>query len=126
VAEVHIGRLHVWLGTVFFADGSDFYDTFVLTTPQGAARLQIPAEAESYFFRGYTGPHVIDASIGRIGVGIRAEKLFLLRSDRDAQAIARPPPDAPLVADMSGSRSAIAARNISSVRQSAVPQGRKK
>src|SRR5215470_16516131 len=58
-------RLHVWLGAGFFeADGEDFYDTFVLTTPDGQeagrVRKAVPAEAEAYFFRGYENPHVIN------------------------------------------------------------------
>jgi N-carbamoylputrescine amidase len=74
-------RLHVWLGAGFFeADGSDFYDTFVLTTPEGQeagrVRKEVPAEAEAYFFRGYTGSHVIDTAMGKIGVGICAENYY--------------------------------------------------
>jgi N-carbamoylputrescine amidase len=75
------GRLHIYLGAGFFeADGEDFYDTFVLTTPEGEeagrVRKQIAAEAEGYFFRGYTGSHVISTAIGRIGVGICAENYY--------------------------------------------------
>ena len=75
------GRLGVWLGTSFLeADGADFYDTFVLTTPQGReagrVRKQVPAEAEAYFFRGSSGSHVIDTAIGKIGVGICAESYY--------------------------------------------------
>ncbi|HEY6306055.1 MAG TPA: nitrilase-related carbon-nitrogen hydrolase, partial [Candidatus Angelobacter sp.] len=71
-------RLHVWLGTSFLeADGADFYDTFVLTTPEGEeagrVRKQVPAEVEGYFFRGDVGSHVLKTAIGRIGVGICAE-----------------------------------------------------
>jgi N-carbamoylputrescine amidase len=75
------GRLHIWLGAGFLeADGADFYDTFVLTTPEGKeagrVRKQVPAEAEAYFFRGYTGSHIIDTAIGKIGVGICAESYY--------------------------------------------------
>src|SRR5215470_12468105 len=75
------GRLGIWLGTSFLeADGADFYDTFVLTTPQGReagrVRKQVPAEAEAYFFRGSSGSHVIDTAIGKIGVGICAESYY--------------------------------------------------
>jgi len=74
-------RLHVWLGASFLeAAGSDFYDTFVLTTPSGdeagRVRKQIPAGPEAYFFRGETGPHVISTSIGKIGIGICAESYY--------------------------------------------------
>jgi N-carbamoylputrescine amidase len=75
------GRLGIWLGTSFLeADGSDFYDTFVLTNPQGAeagrVRKQVPAAAEAYFFRGSFGSHVINTAIGKIGVGICAESYY--------------------------------------------------
>jgi N-carbamoylputrescine amidase len=68
-------RLGVWLGTSFLeADGEDFFNTFVLATPDGEeagrVRKQTPAAYEAYFFRGDTGPHVIDTELGKIGVGI--------------------------------------------------------
>jgi N-carbamoylputrescine amidase len=71
-------RLHVWMGTSFLeADGEDFFDTFVLTTPEGTVagrvRKQIPAGPEAYFFRGEIGPHVIETAIGKIGIGICSE-----------------------------------------------------
>ena len=74
-------KLHLWLGAGFFeADGEDFYDTFVLTTPEGEeagrVRKALPAEGEAYFFRGYDNPHVISTPIGRIGVGICAENYY--------------------------------------------------
>lgn len=74
-------RLHVWMGTSFLeADGEDFFDTFVLTAPEGAVagrvRKQIPAGPEAYFFRGAIGPHVIETAIGKIGVGICAENYY--------------------------------------------------
>jgi len=76
-------RLHVFLGAGFFeADGEDFYDTFVLTTPDGheagRVRKAIPAEGEAYFFRGYDNPHVINTAVGRIGIGICAENYYCL------------------------------------------------
>lgn len=68
-------KLSVWLGTSFLeADGEDFYNTFVLTTPTGEeagrVRKQTPAAYEAYFFRGVGGPHVINTEMGKIGVGI--------------------------------------------------------
>ena len=74
-------RLHIWVGAGFFeADGEDFYDTFVLTTPDGeeAGRVKkaVPAEAEAYFFRGEMGPHVLNTAIGKIGIGICAENYY--------------------------------------------------
>lgn len=68
-------RLGIWLGTTYLeAEGSDFYNTFVLTGPDGAeagrVRKQHPALWEAAFFRGEVGSHVIDTPLGRIGVGI--------------------------------------------------------
>lgn len=75
------GRLHIWVGAGFFeANGDDFYDTFVLTTPDGEeagrVRKAVPAEAEAYFFRGQMGPHVLNTAIGKIGIGICAESYY--------------------------------------------------
>lgn len=85
-AETHAGptatwlaatsrRLGVWLGTSYLeTDGADFYNTFVLTTPEGAeagrVRKEYPALWEAFFTRGEPGPHVINTELGRIGVGI--------------------------------------------------------
>jgi len=74
-------RIGIWLGTSFLeADKADFYDTFVLTTPQGEEagriRKQVLAGPEAYFFRGDVGSHIINTSIGKIGVGICAENYY--------------------------------------------------
>ena len=74
-------RLGVWLGTSFLeAEGEDFFNTFVLTTPDGEeagrVRKKTPAFAEAFFFEGEAGPHVIDTEIGLIGVGICYENQF--------------------------------------------------
>ncbi len=71
----HAKRLGIYLGTSFLeADGEDFFNTFVLTTPEGdeagRVRKQTPAVFEAYFTKGAPGPHVIDTKIGKIGVGI--------------------------------------------------------
>ena len=76
-------RLRVWLGAGFFeADGEDFYDTFVVTTPEGQeagrVRKALPAEGEAYFFRGELGPHILHTAIGNIGVGICAESYYCM------------------------------------------------
>src|SRR6516164_3170180 len=76
-------RLQVWLGAGFFeADGEDFYDTFVVTTPEGQeagrVRKALPAEGEAYFFRGELGPHILHTAIGNIGVGICAESYYCM------------------------------------------------
>jgi len=68
-------RLGIWLGTSFLeADGSDFFNTFVLTDPLGEVvgtiRKQTPAIWEAYFFSGESSLHSIDTSLGKIGVSI--------------------------------------------------------
>jgi len=68
-------RLGVWLGTSFLeAEGEDFFNTFVLTTPDGQeagrVRKQTSAAFEAFFTKGGPGPHVIDTGLGKIGVGI--------------------------------------------------------
>jgi N-carbamoylputrescine amidase len=65
----------VYVGTSFLeADGHDFFNTFVLTTPlgheAGRVRKQTPALFETFFTRGDVGSHVIDTEFGRVGVGI--------------------------------------------------------
>jgi N-carbamoylputrescine amidase len=71
----HAARLGVFLGTSYLeADGDDFYNTFLLVTPQGTeagrVRKQTPAACEAFFTRGDPGPHVIETALGRIGVAI--------------------------------------------------------
>ena len=68
-------RLNVWVGTSFLeADGEDFFNTFVLATPDGKeagrVRKQPPAAFEAFYTKGGAGPHVMDTELGRIGVGI--------------------------------------------------------
>ncbi|WP_287154356.1 carbon-nitrogen hydrolase family protein [Candidatus Solincola tengchongensis] len=68
-------RLGVWLGTSYLeAEGEDFYNSFVITGPDGGeagrVRKQTPAFAEAFFTRGEGGPHLIETALGRIGVGI--------------------------------------------------------
>ncbi len=92
-------RLGVWLGTSFLeAEGSDFFNTFVLTNPKGAedgrVRKQTPALAEAFFFRGFPNRHIIDTELGRIGVGICYENLLAytprLMRDQDVDLIIMP------------------------------------
>jgi N-carbamoylputrescine amidase len=70
-------RLDLYVGTSFLeARGEDFYNTFALSCPQGdlyTVRKQTPAGAEAFFFRGEDNPHIIDCSLGRIGVVICQE-----------------------------------------------------
>jgi N-carbamoylputrescine amidase len=77
----HSKRLGVYLGTSFLeADGEDFFNTFVLVTPEGKeagrVRKQTPAAFEAYFTKGYTGSHVINTEFGRVGVGICYENML--------------------------------------------------
>ena len=74
-------RLGVWLGTSFLeADGQDFYNTFVITNPEGEddgrVRKQTPAIGEACFTRGEAGPHVINTRLGKIGVAVCYENHF--------------------------------------------------
>ncbi|MFA5079210.1 MAG: carbon-nitrogen hydrolase family protein, partial [Dehalococcoidia bacterium] len=74
-------RLGVWLGTSFLeAEGEDFYNTFVLTNPEGGedgrVRKQTPATGEAFFTRGEAGQHVIHSWLGKIGVAICYENRF--------------------------------------------------
>jgi N-carbamoylputrescine amidase len=71
-------RLGIWMGTSYLeADGEDFYNTFVLTNPDGEedgrVRKQTPSVGEAFFTRGGSGPRVINTQLGRIGVGICLE-----------------------------------------------------
>ncbi|MCX7173497.1 MAG: carbon-nitrogen hydrolase family protein [Proteobacteria bacterium] len=77
-------RFGIFLGMSYAeADGSDFFNSFVLATPQGTiagrVRKSPPASVEAYFFRGGNDPHYIDTEIGRIGVGICYENLLYER-----------------------------------------------
>ncbi|MBN1880951.1 MAG: carbon-nitrogen hydrolase family protein [Deltaproteobacteria bacterium] len=67
--------LSVWIGGCFLeADGRHFYNTFVLTDPDGnvagTVRKQTPASFENHFFRGVRNDHVIETDLGIVGVGI--------------------------------------------------------
>ena len=71
----HGRRLSVYLGTSFLeAEGEDFFNTFVLATPDGQeagrVRKQTPALFETCFTTGSEGPHTLETALGRIGVGI--------------------------------------------------------
>ncbi len=73
--KVNSKRLGIWLGTSFLeAEGEDFFNTFVLANPKGEVagrvRKQHPAIWEAYFFRGESGCHAIEATFGKVGVGI--------------------------------------------------------
>lgn len=68
-------RLGIWLGASFLeADGQDFFNTFVLADSlgnvAGRVRKQTPAIWEAYFFKGESGTHAIETSLGKVGVAI--------------------------------------------------------
>jgi N-carbamoylputrescine amidase len=91
-------RLGIWLGTSFLeTDGKDFFNTFVLTTPEGAeagrVRKQFPSMGEAFFFKGEPGSHVIETSLGRIGVGI----CFDAHTVKVARLLGEPPIDLMLI-----------------------------
>lgn len=72
-------RLRITLGTGFVeTDGKDFYNTYALGTPEGQiAGFIHKTMAERPCFRCSEGSHVIETSLGRIGVGICADNLFV-------------------------------------------------
>lgn len=77
-------RHGIHLGFSFLeADGSDFYNTFVLTRPDGGiagrVRKNPPASVEAYFYKAGNDPHVIETELGRIGVAICYENLLYER-----------------------------------------------
>jgi N-carbamoylputrescine amidase len=68
-------RLGIWLGTSFLeADSEHFFNTFVLTTPEGVeagrVRKETVAAFEAFFTKDGPGSHVINTELGKIGVGI--------------------------------------------------------
>lgn len=71
----------IYLGTTYLeARGGDFYNTFVLTDPDGneAGRVRkrnVPAY-EAFLYKGVKGSHVIKTAIGNIGVGICYDAWF--------------------------------------------------
>lgn len=68
-------RYGVYLGAgLLETDGRDFFNTFVLCSPEGKEAGRVSKiEAESYVFKRTSGNHVINTAIGRIGVGICAD-----------------------------------------------------
>ena len=74
-------QLKIFLGTTFLeAAGEDFYNTFALAAPDGSiagrVRKNPPASLEAFFYRAGNDSHVIETSLGRIGVGICFENLL--------------------------------------------------
>lgn len=74
-------RFGIYLGYSFLeADGEDFYNSFVLSGPEGKllgrVRKNPPASIEAYFYKAGSDSHVIKTELGRIGVGICYENLL--------------------------------------------------
>ncbi|MHB8549459.1 MAG: carbon-nitrogen hydrolase family protein [Acidiferrobacterales bacterium] len=71
----------IYLGFSFLeADGEDFYNSFVLSSPEGTllgrVRKNPPASIEAYFYKAGSDRHVIETAFGRVGVGICYENLL--------------------------------------------------
>jgi len=103
-------RFKIYLGFTFLeAEKEDFYNSFVLASPQGEligrVRKNPPASIEAYFYKAGNDPHVIETELGRFGVGICYENLlydqmcFLHQEDIDLllspAAAGRPKPFIP-------------------------------
>ena len=74
-------KLGVYLGTSYLeAEGDNFFNTFVMTNPDGSevgrVRKQTPAIFEAFFTKGDLNPHVFDTEIGKVGVGVCYENQF--------------------------------------------------
>lgn len=74
-------RFKIYLGFSFLeADGEDFYNSFVLSSPSGKllgrVRKNPPASIEAYFYKAGSDSHIIESEIGRIGVGICYENML--------------------------------------------------
>lgn len=89
-------RLGVYIGIGFVeTDGDDFYNTYALGAPDGRiAGFVRKTMAERNCFRCDSGSHVIATEIGRIGVGICADNLFVPNlyrmQDNDADILLMP------------------------------------
>ena len=94
-------RLRVSIGIGFVeADGEDFFNTYALSASDGhIAGFVRKTMAETYCFKCEKGSHVIDTELGRIGVGICADNLFvanLYRMQDNAADILLMPHAAPI------------------------------
>lgn len=77
-------RSKIYLGCSFLeAEGEHFYNSFVLTGPQGEVVARVrkspPASFEAYFFTEGSDCHWFNTPIGRIGVGICFENALYER-----------------------------------------------
>ena len=94
-------KLGVSLGTSFLeAEGEDFFNTFVMTTPNGEeagrVRKQTPAFAEAYFTKGDAGSHVINTELGKIRSGHLLRESTGLHTADNVSAVSRSSSYAPL------------------------------
>src|SRR6185503_16511223 len=65
-------------GGLVETDGRHFFDTFVVCTPAGEiAGRAYKANAESYVFLRGRGAHIVDTSLGRLGIAICADNQFV-------------------------------------------------
>ncbi len=71
-------QLGIYIGAGFIeTDGKDFYNSYLLCSPQGKICGIIRKEdAESYCFKRCSGETHIDTGIGRIGIGICADNHY--------------------------------------------------
>ncbi len=74
-------RFGIYLGFTFLeADHEDFFNSFVLSDPEGRligkVRKNPPSSVEAYFYTSGTDTHIIESAIGRIGVGICYENIL--------------------------------------------------
>jgi N-carbamoylputrescine amidase len=72
---------HIYLGFTFIeCEGEHFYNTFVLSSPDGMllgrVRKNPPCSRESYYFKAGSDAHIIETELGRIGIGICYENLL--------------------------------------------------
>ena len=69
--------IHV-AGGLVETDGRHFFDTFVVCTPAGEiAGRACKANAKSYVFLRGRGTHIVDTSLGRLGIAICADNQFV-------------------------------------------------
>ncbi|MDX1811327.1 MAG: carbon-nitrogen hydrolase family protein [Gammaproteobacteria bacterium] len=84
----------IWLGASFLeAEGEEFYNTFVLTNPDGEVDgkvwKEMPGSIETYLFKGRKSNHIIETSFGRVGVLVCYDQLMA----EPVKALARQSPD---------------------------------
>lgn len=81
----------VWLGASYLeAENEDFYNTFVITNPDGnedgRVWKEVAGSIETYLFKGRKSNHIIETELGRVGVivcydGMMAEPLLALSKE---------------------------------------------